>query len=271
MNSLLTAPPDPDDTMSHSPDHGRFFHHDLMSTDVPRSQAFYGALFGWEAVEVTPGGPESKHIQLRVGDRTACALMHLDPTLGAPSHFVPYIGCDDVDETCAKFDAAGGKVCMGPMNLGEHGRWAICNDPGGGLVSLWKGTEPNAPADEGMTPFGLFCWDELLSTDGARDTAFYAEVFDYEIQTMSVTEDDYHMLKHGDALRAGVIEKPKDAPGPSTWLSYVRVEDVDGMCEKARGLEAQVWVEPRDIPNIGRFAVLGDPTGALFALYREVG
>lgn len=39
------------------------------------------------------------------------------------------------------------------------------------------------------------------------------------------------------------------------------------MTEQARGLGAQVWVEPRDIFNIGRFPVLSDPTGASLALF----
>lgn len=254
--------------MSHSDDHGRIVHHDLMSTDVATSQEFFGRLFGWEAVEVEPGGPESKHVQLRVGERTACALLDFDPSIGA-SHFVPYFACDDVDAVCAAFDAEGGSTCMGPMDLVAQGRWAICSDPGGGLISLWKGSAPDPPVDEGYPPFGLFGWDELLSTDAARDAAFYARVFGLRVDTIPLPEGDYRALMRGDALRAGVMQMPADAPGPSAWLSYVRVEDVDAVVAKARRLDAQVWVEPRDLPNIGRYAVLADPTGALFAVHRE--
>ncbi|QDU66457.1 VOC family protein [Engelhardtia mirabilis] len=255
--------------MSHSDDHGRIIHHDLKTTDVGRSIAFFEALLGWKAVEVTPGGPESTHFQMRVGDRIACALMGLDADLGVPSHFVPYIACDDVDAVCARFASAGGEVRIGPMDLGEHGRWAVCSDLGEGLVSLWKGTDPPAPRDETAMPFGLFCWDELLSTDAARDAEFYAGVFDYDVKTMPTPDGDYLVLERGGLMHAGVMQKPAEAPGPSTWLSYARVEDVDAMTEKARSLSAQVWVDPRDIPNIGRFAVMADPTGALFALFRE--
>ena len=31
---------------------------------------------------------------------------------------------------------------------------------------------------------------------------------------------------------------------------------------------ARFGVQPKDIPNVGRFAVAGDPTGALFALFK---
>jgi predicted enzyme related to lactoylglutathione lyase len=58
-----------------------------------------------------------------------------------------------------------------------------------------------------------------------------------------------------------------DTPG-SYWLTYLGVDDVDASTEKARGLGAAVLVEPADIPNIGRFSVITDPTGAAIGLYK---
>ena len=40
-----------------------------------------------------------------------------------------------------------------------------------------------------------------------------------------------------------------------------------GRSQKATSLGAQTYVPPTDIPNVGRFAVLGDPQGGVFNDY----
>ena len=65
--------------------------------------------------------------------------------------------------------------------------------------------------------------------------------------------------------------KPADTPGPSSWLSYVHVDDVDAEAARVRELGGNTFVEPTDIPNIGRFSVHADPVGGMFALYKPAG
>ena len=62
------------------------------------------------------------------------------------------------------------------------------------------------------------------------------------------------------------MEQPEDARkmgAPPSWLGYVGVDDVDAATAKAKGLGATVYVEPRDIPNVGRFSVIADPQMAV--------
>jgi predicted enzyme related to lactoylglutathione lyase len=47
----------------------------------------------------------------------------------------------------------------------------------------------------------------------------------------------------------------------------LQVDDVDATAGKATGLGAKLFVPPMDIPNTGRFAVIQDPQGAVFAIY----
>jgi hypothetical protein len=56
---------------------------------------------------------------------------------------------------------------------------------------------------------------------------------------------------------------------PPHWLAYVAVSDVDASCKKARDLGAKVVMEPMDIPKVGKFGVIQDPTGATIALFRS--
>ena len=55
--------------------------------------------------------------------------------------------------------------------------------------------------------------------------------------------------------------------GSPYWLTYIHVKDVDGLTRNARELGAKTLVEPMDIPTIGRFSVIADPTGAAVALF----
>ena len=64
-------------------------------------------------------------------------------------------------------------------------------------------------------------------------------------------------------------EEEEEAP-PSRWRNGSGTSR-DASRARAVGLGAQVFVEPTDLPDIGRFAVLADPTGAAFAVYRHAG
>jgi len=55
---------------------------------------------------------------------------------------------------------------------------------------------------------------------------------------------------------------------PSYWMPYFQVDDCDSSVAKAKGLGGKAMVGPQDIPGTGRFAILTDPQGAMFALYK---
>jgi predicted enzyme related to lactoylglutathione lyase len=54
------------------------------------------------------------------------------------------------------------------------------------------------------------------------------------------------------------------------WLPYVAVDDADAAIARARRLAATICVEPEDIPGVGRFGVLQDPTGAALAIIKPL-
>jgi predicted enzyme related to lactoylglutathione lyase len=115
---------------------------------------------------------------------------------------------------------------------------------------------------------GMFCWEELLTTDPKRMLAFYGEVFGWTHETVQMPVGPYHILKGGDAHVGGVMQMPPGVPAPPHWLSYVAVTDVDETAATAVKLKAAQHVPPTDIPGVGRFSVHADPQGAVFALYK---
>jgi predicted enzyme related to lactoylglutathione lyase len=67
---------------------------------------------------------------------------------------------------------------------------------------------------------------------------------------------------------AGIMEVPADLPAevPSHWLQYIGTRDVDGTADAAVRAGGSVVKPPSDMKGAGRYAVLKDPQGALFAI-----
>ena len=51
-------------------------------------------------------------------------------------------------------------------------------------------------------------------------------------------------------------------------MPYFQVADTDATAKKAKELGGNTIVPPTDIPNVGRFSVVRDPQGAVFAVIK---
>ena len=124
-----------------------------------------------------------------------------------------------------------------------------------------------------MTPMptaGRFCWHELMTTDPAGAMTFYGGLAGWTTEAHA-QDPSYRMWKTPKVTLGGVMVLPEEARkmgSPSHWVPYVEVTDVDGTVQRATAMGARVYVPGTDIPTMGRFAVLGDPQGATFAVYR---
>jgi hypothetical protein len=238
---------------------GRFVWHDHMSGDAEKARKFYSQLLGWESEIWKPGEMDYPMI-------TVNGEMHggFGPAQGgAPSHWLGHIGVDDVDETVGRAEAAGGSIVAPAMDIPEVGRMAVIRDPQGAVLSVFTS------AAEDWTPTeGVFVWDELHTTDVEGAKRFYSEVIGWSANDTDMGEGFTYTIFESDGVqRAGcmTIQRPDTPPN---WLTYLGTDDVDTRCKKAEGLGAQKLMDPMDIPGIGRFAVLTDPTGAAFALFK---
>jgi predicted enzyme related to lactoylglutathione lyase len=109
---------------------------------------------------------------------------------------------------------------------------------------------------------------ELNTTDLAKAKSFYGKLFGWQLEDVQMGPGDtYTMIKVGEGTGGGMMKHP--VPGaPSTWLAYVLVDDIGAATQKAKSLGAQVMKEPTEIPGVGWFSVLVDPTGAALALWK---
>ncbi len=114
---------------------------------------------------------------------------------------------------------------------------------------------------------GRFAWYELLTTDPEAAEGFYTRVVGWGTQPFPGLETRHAAWTAHDEPIGGVIELPPDAVGAGArWVLYVAVTDVDATVEKARSLGGRVEQGPRELPGEGRYAILSDPQGAVFAV-----
>ena len=114
---------------------------------------------------------------------------------------------------------------------------------------------------------GTFCWNEILTSSVKGSCDFYSKLFGWTHETMDLPTGKYTIFKNGEQYAGGCMATPQ--PGiPTHWMSYVSVDDVDASTSKAEKLGAKTLVPPTDIPNVGRFSVICDPTGASLGLYK---
>lgn len=116
-----------------------------------------------------------------------------------------------------------------------------------------------------------FVWYELLTVDPEAAKAFYPEVTGWKTGTFEIPgAPPYLMWQNGDRPIGGALQMPPEAVAQGAhphWLPYAGVPSVDETYQRALELGAKSFVAPQDIPNVGRFAVLADPQGAMFALH----
>lgn len=125
---------------------------------------------------------------------------------------------------------------------------------------------------------GNICWTELHSKDVEAAKKFYSELLGWTLSKSAATQVDpnsectgsgmeYTEFKVGDRSIGGMFQMGEEyGDAPSHWMSYVAVTDVDESAKRVEELGGKLRVPPMDIPNVGRFCIIDDPTGATIAL-----
>ena len=119
---------------------------------------------------------------------------------------------------------------------------------------------------------GSFCWIELNTSDPVAAKKFYSSVFGWATEDTPAGPDMvYTMLKLNGKDVGALYKMPAEMTSqgiPPNWLSYVSIKSADESAEKAKSLGATLFKEPFDVFDVGRMAVIQDPTGAVFAIWQ---
>jgi hypothetical protein len=118
-----------------------------------------------------------------------------------------------------------------------------------------------------MPENGLFAWADLSTPDLEKAGRFYEDVMGWERQSLGPDAGDYGFFLSDGKMAAGVGPQ-MDPNQPPSWNPYVYVDDLDAVVAKAEDNGATVIVEPMDVMDAGRMAVIVDPTGAALGLFQ---
>ena len=250
--------------IEHAP--GSFCWIELATTDGPGAKQFYTELFGWKAQD-NPIGPDMVYTMLKLNGKDVGALYQKGEQMKqVPTHWASYICVTSTDETAAKAKALGGTVVQEPFDVMEHGRMAVIADPTGAHFCLWQPKQHKGVGVKGET--NSLCWNELLTNDTEKAKDFYTKLFGWKSKT-DTGATSYTEWINGEEHIGGMMQiQPNMGPMPPNWGIYIAVDDCDATVQKATSLGARTYVPPTDIPNVGRFAVLSDPQGAVFNIIK---
>ena len=119
------------------------------------------------------------------------------------------------------------------------------------------------------TSIETFVWYDVMTTDTGAAAAFYRRAIGWDARDAGAADRPYTLFSTGAAMVAGLMPIPDHAEGaPPMWMGYIGVGDVDAYAGKVKAAGGAVHRAPEDIPGIGRFAVVADPGGAAFILFK---
>lgn len=253
----------------HAP--GTFCWPELMTTDAPAAKKFYSGLFGWEATDIPMGGEDGPYSLLRVRGQDTGAMMGMTKEMkqhNVPPHWGAYVAVASADETVAKAKTLGGTVLKEPFDVWDLGRMAVMQDPTGAAFCVWEAKKHIGVQVLGEP--GSLGWTQLNTTDPKKAATFYSALFGWKADTSPMPDGsgDYTMFTNGTTPAGGAMAMPPGGGAPSHWLTYFVADDVDATASRTEKEGGKVWVPGTDIVGMGRFAVLQDPQGALFAVVK---
>jgi predicted enzyme related to lactoylglutathione lyase len=110
---------------------------------------------------------------------------------------------------------------------------------------------------------------ELSTTDTAKAKTFYSQLFTWKLEDMPMGPGmTYTMIQPGEGPGGGLMQHPIPN-APSMWLPYVTVDDVKASTARAAALGATIMKDVSEVPKMGWFSIITDPTGAALGLWQN--
>jgi uncharacterized protein len=239
---------------------GTFSWSDLQTDDLDRAKSFYADLLGWSYDDI-PIGDGAVYSMAKVGGKSVAGLGERQDD-SIPPHWNCYVTVDDVDAVAARAGELGANVIAPPFDVFDAGRMAAFADPQGAILSIWQSRQ--SIGAEVVNVVGALTWNDLMSPDIAAASEFYRALFGWDISEIEGAEGQYWSITNNGRMNGGIMPTPEG--GHPVWNLYFAVDDVDATVGKAGELGGSTIAPPMDVPNGTRFAVLSDPSGAVFSV-----
>ncbi|MGE3797089.1 MAG: VOC family protein, partial [Thermomicrobiales bacterium] len=239
---------------------GRFGWHDLNTSDIDASAAFYAQLFGW-TVDATPRPNNYRGLSNDSGEFGG--LFPWPPeAAGMPTHWTGYVLVEDVVATAHRARELGGTIAFESMAIPGVGTLGVIFDPTGASVTTFAPVQisdawPLGPGGTG----GAVLWNELMTTELAASVTFHCQLFGWEVDQDVVDAGGYVIARRGPVAAAAIFS-PSVAASVSAWITYFDTPNIFDTIARAESLGATVIHPVTEIPGIGRTAWVNDPQGA---------
>ena len=119
-------------------------------------------------------------------------------------------------------------------------------------------------------PAGVPCWVDTAQPDPEAAVSFYSGLFGWEFEDRMPADSPgrYFVAQLRGRDVAAVGSQPEGLPATPVWNTYVWVDSADEATTKAKDAGGRVLVEPFDVLDAGRMAMLADPEGAAFCVWQ---
>ena len=168
-----------------------------------------------------------------------------------------------------KAQALGAKVFAPPFDVMDAGRMAVLQDPTGAVFQVWQ-PKKHIGAKILNEP-GALCWTELTTTrhEGGRSVLHAAVRLDAEAQRARRADGVHRVQRQRHAGDRHDGEAGGHAGAHPVVLDAVILPGrrLRRRRRESEGARRQGDGRPQDIPRTGRFAIVSDPQGAMFALF----
>ena len=118
-----------------------------------------------------------------------------------------------------------------------------------------------------------FVWCDLSTFDINTALEFYSKIFNWNFKKTSdiSMEEDYHIAYRGRTPASAIFVMPEylqNIDMPSFWMSYISVKNIDEVVSKAEDNGAIIEIKPTQFNSESRIALIRDPSGAGFTIYK---
>jgi len=121
---------------------GALVWNELQTRDLEAAKAFYTDVFGWE-----PRVDAQGYVACYQEGRAHAGMMAMDDEWdeNIPPNWAVYFMVDDIEETADRVKQLGGTIIVPPTTAGELGKFAVIQDPQGGVFTAMEFQGPVAP------------------------------------------------------------------------------------------------------------------------------
>lgn len=252
---------------------------DLGTHDLDGAIEFYSTLLGWEFGEGSADFSGYRMV-FKDGLPIAGAMTTLTGPNGptaepqAPTAWSVYLRTADIERTLAAVVDHGGQVMVPATPIADLGTTAFVIDPAGAVIGAWQPDTFDGIASVARP--GTPCWFENLTTDFDVASAFYENVFAWDLQpgpTRREAAPTGRCATHGTGERtaAALCEATALLPEgtPSHWRVHFGVLDLERALADVERLGGKV-VDPGGPTPFGKVATVADPQGASFQLLEDI-